>query len=143
MHARHPLTGPNARQVERLLGLQSWSLRSVELDGNGRASYYVLRFRTQLFAGETRRTLRIPRKRIDGYVQKSGTARPRDVAYRARENRRRFAFWLLCWLDVGAPVVDLAICDGDLGVIDELRAAILLAASPPLDTVPFGWEDAA
>ncbi len=146
MAARHhrPLYGTHARQVEHLLGLEAWSLRAVELDRGGPASYYVLRFRQQQFAGETRRTFRIPAKRVRGYQQRSATARPRDVRYRAAQSRRRFAFWLLCWLD--APVVDIAICDGDIGVIDELRAAILLAASggaAHADLWLAAWERAA
>ena len=136
-----PLTGPNARQLEQLLGLEAWSLRKVARRANGD---YALEFRTQKVGRHWTRVLRIPAKRVHGYQQLSPTARPRDVAYRADQNRRRFAIWLeqrgIAWT---APVIERACWGRDLAAVDELRAAILLAAAPPLDVIPYGWEDAA
>ncbi len=127
-HRDVALTGTHARELEALLALEPWSLCAVDRTVSGAGRYFVLRFRQQRFAGGSRRTFRIPAKRVTGYEQRSPTARPIDIAYRANENRRRFAIWLLSWLDVGAPIVNLALFDGDLGAIDDLRAAILLAA---------------
>ncbi len=121
---RH-VVGTHARELEALLALEPFSLYGVDRAADGA---YRLRFRHQSFAGSGRRTFKIPAKRVIGYEQRSATARPCDVAHRANANRRRFAIWLMSWLDVGAPVVDVALLDGDLGAIDELRAAILLAA---------------
>ena len=135
---QRPLTGTHARELEALLGLKPWSLRSVEHEPARRT--YLLRFRQQLFAGRSRRVFRIPAKRVIGYEQRSPTARLRDVRYRADLNRRRMALWLFARLGIAAPVVELALLRGDLGAIDELGAAILLAAGGGVDDVQLWLE---
>jgi hypothetical protein len=127
------VTGTHVRELEALLGLQPNSLHDVRLRA------YILRFDQQRFAGSWRRTFRIPAKLVRGYQWKS--AGPYDARYRAKASRRRFAIWLACWY-AADPVTDRALIDGDLAVIDELRAAILIAADGGAEHAEFwlaGW----
>jgi hypothetical protein len=124
-----PLHGPDARRLEHLLGLEPRTLRAVELDRTGQT--YRLSFRQQPFGadGHTRRVWRIPAKRVIGYQSRSAMVTPRDVRARRRENNRRMALYRERKLGLDAPVVQRAFLDRDLAAIDELRAAILEAAS--------------
>jgi hypothetical protein len=139
MPPRRPLTGPHARQLETLLGLEPWSLRAVGRRTNGD---YALELRGQRVGRHWARVLRIPAKRVHGYHRRSATARPCDVRYRHRKNARSFAFWLADRHGWDVPVVRAAIWERDLEAVDELRAAILLAASGGAATVEawLEWE---
>ena len=137
MPAHRPLIGVHVRELEALLGLRAWSLRGVDRASDGA---YRLTFRQQPFAGCSRRTFRIPQRRVSGYRQRSPTARPRDVRYRAHHNRRRFAVWLAAAVGWAAPVVERARWGRDLTAIDELRAAVVLAAGGGVDDIQLWLE---
>jgi hypothetical protein len=126
---RWPLPGCDARVVETLIGLAPNSLRAVERRANGDVA---LIFRQQILGDRyrSRRVLRIPRRRLLGYVQRSPHARERDVRARRRANSRRFAWWLDARLSLEAPVIRSALWRRDLEPIEELRAAILRLAGP-------------
>lgn len=132
------LVGTYARELEELLGLEPSSRRDVRRSRDGK--HYILRFAQQQFAGRWCRSFRIPAKRVHGYQQRSATVHPYNARYRANASRRWFAIWLTCWW-IADPVVDRAF-NGDLGAVDELRAAILLAADGGSEHVEFwlaGW----
>lgn len=124
-----PLAGEHARTIERLIGAGAGTLLSVEHRQNTSGSRYVLKFSGPplRFGGRWSNRLRIPARRIHGYQQRSPTALPRDVRARARQNKRRFWFWLLSQLPVSAPVIADSSYD-DLAAIDEFRTAILILA---------------
>ena len=123
---RHrPSMNAYARRIEELLGLERFSLRTVERRANGD---YALTFREQALDRRYRRVLRIGRKRVLGYEQRSPHARPRDVAARRKASDRRFAMWLMSRVGLDAPVVRRALIERDLSAIDELREAILALA---------------
>jgi hypothetical protein len=131
---RWPLPGTDARLVEHLLGLEPNTLRGVERRRNGD---FALQFKTQRVGYRWLRTLRIPQRRLFGYQQGVPHVSERDVHARRRANGRRFAIWLMCNVDVHAPVVHRAV-HGDETAIDELREAILMLTAP--DRVVLLWE---
>jgi hypothetical protein len=139
MAAHRPLYGTHAREIERLLGLERWSLYSVDRGANGG---YRLRFRYQQIDYRWRRALKIPRSRILGYTPRTPWINEPTRQARVRQNKRSFARWL--WWRVGMDVPAAAGWrhDGDLDTIDRLRAAIILLASPATEAVPQEWEAA-
>jgi hypothetical protein len=134
MTRHEPLYGREARELEALLGLRPYSLRAVERRANGD---FAIRFKAQLVGDRGRRVLRIPARLAFGYVQRSPSARPRDVRYRRRAADRKFALWLMRRLDYSAPILR-AIYDHDLDVIEELRE-LMFALTPP-DYVVAVWQ---
>jgi hypothetical protein len=138
MAPRGPLMSVHARTIEDLLGLDRYSLRGVERRANGD---FALMFRTQRVGDSWPRVLRIPAKRVFGYMQRSPVATDRDVRARRQANARRMALWLFDRVGPNCPVVARALWDSDLTGVDELRAAIL-ALVPP-DYVLFLWTRAA
>jgi hypothetical protein len=130
--------------IADLLGLPPVAVRAVERRTNGDYAIVLRQPRPGSYAAQamprwtwSRRALRIPRTRVEGYWQRSPWARERDVRARRRANAKRFALWLLWRLDPAAPVVERAIRGGDLEAVDELRPAILGAAGV-LEPAPVG-----
>ena len=127
------------RVIEQLFGLPPWTVRTVERRGNG--DYAIVldagRIWRLVALGQItcahvrwlrgRRVIRLSRKRIHGHQPRSPDARPRDRRARRRANQRRFAISIMCE-NPRAPLVDRALHDGDLGAVDELRAAIVRAS---------------
>ena len=119
---RH-LVGPRARRLEQLLGLRPYSVRAVERRSGGDIT---IKFREQLVGDgyRSRRTLRIPARRVQGYRPHSSLSRASDRRARARVNARRMAWWLEARLGFDCPVVARAVYDRDYGGIEELRAIL-------------------
>jgi len=144
MQALDPQTNAprgDLEHIEQALGLPRHSVAAVERRANGdyaivldaarirrhvalrRIRYHEVRW----LAG--RRVLRLPRKRVHGYRPNSPAAAPRDLRARRRANQRRFALRLMMEWSPWLPIVDAALMEhGDLGVIDDFRAAIIRAS---------------
>jgi len=133
---RDPLPGRHARTVETLLGLERWSLYRVDRAADGA---FRLRFRHQQVGYRWRRVLRISEKRVTGYEPRTPWIGEPARRARARQNKAGFAKWLLWQAGMDCPVADAWLRDGDLGGVDELRCAILLAAEPARDAIPDVW----
>jgi len=129
-------------RIERLLGLPPLGVRAVERrrDGSYAIELHRLGSSAALDHGVPRwatskRVLRIPHRRVEGYRPSSPHVTPHDQRARRKANARRFAWWLLWRLGHDAPVVDRAIFRHDLAAIDELRAALIAAAPPEPEPV--------
>jgi hypothetical protein len=124
--------------IADLLGLPRLAVRAVEHRANGD---YALVLSHRRGGSEmprwtwSRRVLRIPRRRVEGYRPRTPYVRPRDARARRKQNAWHMALWLLGRLDASTPVVARALWGGELEAINELRAAILAAASPEPEVV--------
>jgi hypothetical protein len=123
--------------VADLLGLPRFTIKAVERRADG--AYAVVLNGRRLAApanlgrvprwATSKRVLRIPARRVEGYRQRSPHVRARDLRARRKKNARAFAWWLHDRLGHDVPVVERALRRGDLAAVDELRAA-LIAATP-------------